>query len=104
MAERKPNSSLSGSAGNRPEAPLPPGGTAGPSKASWNPRRRTNAIAVAVVLFVAVVWAFLPSLRNGFVDYDDNIYVYGNAHVQSGLSWQGVHGHSPTWRRVFGIR
>ncbi len=101
MAERKPNSSLSGSAGNRPEAPLPPGGTAGPLKASWNPRRRTNAIAVAVVLFVAVVWTFLPSLRNGFLDFDDDVYVCQNTHVQSGLTWQSVSWAFTNWEAGF---
>ena len=24
------------------------------------------------------------------MDYDDNLYVYGNLHVQSGLNWQSI--------------
>jgi len=38
----------------------------------------------------AVVWTFLPSLRNGFVDYDDMLFVTGNLRVQAGISWSNL--------------
>jgi Flp pilus assembly protein TadD len=37
-----------------------------------------------------VVWAFLPSLSNGFVTYDDPDYVTKNANVQGGFSLAGI--------------
>ena len=47
-------------------------------------------LLASVVLAVLVGWSFLPSLRNGFVDYDDQFYVTANPHVQQGLTWAGV--------------
>jgi Flp pilus assembly protein TadD len=37
-----------------------------------------------------VVWTFWPSVSNGFVNLDDPLYVYENAHVLAGLTWQGI--------------
>jgi protein O-mannosyl-transferase len=37
-----------------------------------------------------VALAFLPSVRNGFVDYDDDVYVTANTQVQSGLTLAGA--------------
>jgi tetratricopeptide (TPR) repeat protein len=48
--------------------------------------RGKQLVAVCVLLFGLVVWTFLPALHNGFVNYDDDVYVTGNAHVQGGLS------------------
>ena len=42
------------------------------------------------MLFAVVVGTFLPSLHNGFVDYDDERLVTANPQVQSGLTWKGV--------------
>ncbi len=37
------------------------------------------------------VWAvFGQTLRYGFVDYDDHLYVYDNPVVQKGLTWDGI--------------
>lgn len=47
-------------------------------------RRWTIALAA---LSVAI---FLRALSNGFIEYDDSEYVYGNPHVRGGLSLQGV--------------
>jgi protein O-mannosyl-transferase len=45
----------------------------------------------AVILMVAVcLWAFGGVAKNGFINFDDGIYVYANPHVQSGLTFQGV--------------
>src|SRR2546430_15700794 len=42
------------------------------------------------LLMLTVVVVFLPSLRNEFVNYDDPDYVTANAHVQSGLTSEGL--------------
>jgi tetratricopeptide (TPR) repeat protein len=44
---------------------------------------------VGLGLFVSVVAAFLPALRNGFVNLDDHLYVLENSHVIRGLTWGG---------------
>jgi hypothetical protein len=51
---------------------------------------RRLAFAAGILLFGLVVWAFLPSLRNGFIDYDDAPFVTANPQVQAGITWQGV--------------
>ena len=33
---------------------------------------------------------FLPAVWNGFVNYDDPVYVTANRHLQSGLSWKSM--------------
>ena len=43
-----------------------------------------------MLLSVLVLWTFLPSLRNGFVNFDDPLYVCGNLHVQKGLNWDSI--------------
>jgi Flp pilus assembly protein TadD len=52
--------------------------------------RTGNALAISLSLFVLVVWVFLPSLRGDFIEFDDSVYVTGNAHVQSGLTWENL--------------
>jgi Flp pilus assembly protein TadD len=37
-----------------------------------------------------VIWAFWPTVNNGFVNLDDPLYVYENAHVLSGITWHGI--------------
>ena len=46
--------------------------------------------------------AFYPSIHNGFVDFDDGLYVYENVHVQAGLTWDNMlwafrTGHASNW-------
>jgi len=52
--------------------------------------RRGMVALISVLLFLAVLGVFLPALHNGFVDYDDNVYVTKNAEVQQGLTWHNV--------------
>lgn len=49
-----------------------------------------NARAISILVFLVVAAAYLPSLRNGFVNLDDPVFVYANPHVQRGFSWQGL--------------
>jgi protein O-mannosyl-transferase len=40
-----------------------------------------------VLLTMALYW---PATRCAFVNFDDNLYVTSNVHVQSGLTWQSI--------------
>jgi tetratricopeptide (TPR) repeat protein len=52
---------------------------------------------------VAVTWlVFGQTLRHGFIDYDDPVYVYENQVVASGLTlhgigWAFIHSHGANW-------
>ena len=39
-----------------------------------------------LLLFATVVGVFFPSLGNGFIEFDDSIYVFNNDHVKNGFS------------------
>lgn len=62
--------------------------------------------AGAVVVLVALVWgAFGGALRCGFVHFDDDQYVFDNAAIADGWSWNGVRwafttGHAANWHPV----
>jgi Tfp pilus assembly protein PilF len=51
---------------------------------------RRRPLQLSVLLFAVVLWTFWPATGNGFVGYDDPVYVTGNGHVQQGLSWKNV--------------
>ncbi len=61
------------------------------------------------VLLVAITWAvFGQTLGHQFVNYDDPLYVTGNAHIRAGLTWHGVlwaftHVHSQNWHPLTSI-
>lgn len=58
-----------------------------PPPAPAPPARQVAPEWVATVLLVALTLAaFLPACGNGFVEYDDQLYVTENPRVQSGLS------------------
>jgi tetratricopeptide (TPR) repeat protein len=44
---------------------------------------------ISIALAAAVIVAYLPTFRNGFVNLDDPQYVTGNSHVLKGLSGDG---------------
>lgn len=46
--------------------------------------RRSHWVAAASVALVAVL-VYLPSLSLGFVNWDDDLYVYGNPHLEGSL-------------------
>ena len=62
------------------------GGLRGPAGVS---SQRQSAV-LGTLLFVVVVVAFLPVLRNGFVNFDDGVYVVDNPHVAAGLTWPSI--------------
>lgn len=58
----------------------------GPSRSSLA-LPRAAAVAAVVSASLASYW---PVLFNGFVEFDDGLYVVRNAHVRGGLSWDGL--------------
>ncbi len=73
-----------------PAKPCP--ATARPSVVVW----------AALCLVAAVALVFCEALNFGFVNYDDDQYVYQNPHVTSGLSrpeiaWAFSHGWASNW-------
>ena len=52
--------------------------------------RSQQVIIICILLFGLVVWTFLPAIHNEFINYDDNLYVTANGHVQQGLSLSNV--------------
>ncbi len=63
-------------------------------------KRRTGAAALS--LFALGFLVFGGAMRCGFVDYDDDQYVFSNPPVLNGLSWSGARwafttGHAGNW-------
>lgn len=56
-----------------------------------------------IVFLIAITWAvFGQTGGHQFINYDDPLYVYDNAHVRAGLTWNGIgwaftHVHSQNW-------
>ena len=70
-----------------------PGGVAAHAAAPWT-------VVIALALVTAAV--YLPSLRHGFLNWDDDTYVTENAHVRRGLSaetvaWAFRSGEAANW-------
>ena len=93
MAEHKPKRTRSEAvrrlgSNNRPTR----GGSRFASLASSPFRllREGSPTAIAILLFALVVWTFLPSLHHGFVNLDDDVYVYESTHVPQGLTWENI--------------
>jgi protein O-mannosyl-transferase len=51
---------------------------------------RAATLVVSLLLVLATLFLYQHSLRNGFTNYDDPIYVTRNPHVREGLSWNNV--------------
>ena len=51
---------------------------------------RTRTLLLSLLLVAAVVLAYSPVTRNGFVNYDDDTYITVNPHVRAGLTWWTV--------------
>ena len=52
--------------------------------------RARTAWLLAAALGVITVVAYEPVRHNGFVSYDDYVYVTDNAHVKAGITWPAV--------------
>ncbi len=53
-------------------------------------RGRMPVWALAALLAVATLAVYGSAIRNGFVDFDDGLYITHNERVQAGLSWRNV--------------
>src|SRR5438309_928297 len=76
---------ISGAQGVQPSSPTVGNGVLyKPSRQNW----AVAGICVSLVLLVFIV--FGQTLGHGFINYDDDKYVYDNAMVSKGLSFNGV--------------
>jgi tetratricopeptide (TPR) repeat protein len=64
-------------------------------------RARTAPLRLAGAVSLLTFCAFLPSLRNDFVDWDDGLYVFSNPHIRSLdgalLRWAFLAFHADNW-------
>lgn len=63
---------------------------------------RTGKLLASILLVGATLFAYAPLRENGFVRFDDPIYLTENPHVAAGLSLEGVAwafttGHAANW-------
>src|SRR3954453_21215490 len=50
-----------------------------------------------LLLLLITLGVYLPTLQNGFVNYDDNDYVTKNPAVRRGLTWDGCRWAFTMW-------
>src|SRR5207302_9789150 len=72
-----------------------------PAQTSPCNQRRT-IVAVCIFLSVIVWIVFGQTVRHGFINFDDDRYVYENEHVSAGftrdgLKWVLTHSHASLW-------
>ena len=65
-------------------------------------KNRQRAIAICVGLTVLIWIVFGQTVRYGFVNFDDDRYVYENSHITAGLTldavkWFLTHSHASLW-------
>lgn len=65
--------------------PANPSSPPGPSPGA-DARRQLHPAPVAAALFLGALALYWPALHHAFVNYDDDLYVTGNAVVQQGLT------------------
>jgi protein O-mannosyl-transferase len=92
----------------------------GPVQGSASQQASRSPKLLSLLLALSTLAVFWPAVGHDFINYDDPLYVYENAHVQSGLSWASVQWaftnleagfwHPLTWlslladRECFGVR
>ena len=67
-------------------------------------RPRVPVWLMAASLALVTIAVYWPATTHDFVNYDDDVYVTDNPHVQAGLTWRGlawafgrVHGEGTYW-------
>ena len=45
-----------------------------------------QVLLICLALLVVTLAVYMPVFRNAFINYDDDIYVYNNHHVQEGIT------------------
>ncbi len=53
-------------------------------------RLRLSGWPVAILLAVITIVLYWPATQCDFVNYDDNVFITENPHVQNGLTWEGI--------------
>ena len=61
-----------------------------------------RVVLISVFLAISASLAFCQVARNGFITYDDPVYLTGNPYVKSGLTVEGIKwafttGHASNW-------
>ena len=85
---------IPGQAGPSSSPPSDPAGT-GPAarrglRALPDRAEHGRMVAVALVLAAVTVAVYWPATGHDFVNYDDNLYVTSNIHVQTGLTFESI--------------
>ena len=60
------------------------------SKQAWLLFFENHNVALCLLLVLLTVLVYNPVARHQFVNFDDDRYITGNAHVKAGLSWATV--------------
>jgi tetratricopeptide (TPR) repeat protein len=60
------------------------------------------ACLISFGLFLLILFVFSPGLKNGFINFDDPVYILENPHVVTGLKWANVEwaftsGYAANW-------
>ena len=53
-------------------------------------RSRFPAWLMVVLLVLVTMALYWPATHHDFVNYDDDVYVTANVHVQNGLTWESI--------------
>jgi protein O-mannosyl-transferase len=75
----------------------------GPASSELNIKRSIEVILpMAFLLGLATFLLYSPALMQGFIHFDDPLYVSANTKVQGGLSWESINwafqeGHAANW-------
>src|SRR5579863_7341783 len=101
MKFKNPGEDPVGKAQNKTAQSSKAGGTSHPPGASEAKGRRVDLV-ICIVLGALTLAVFGQALKFGFVNFDDNGYVYENPEVARGLTMQGLadafkHGSSANW-------
>jgi protein O-mannosyl-transferase len=75
-----------------------------PTASAQTNARNDRLITLAVcILLTALIWiVFGQTLRHGFINFDDDAYIYENSHISAGLTldgfkWMLTHSHANLW-------
>lgn len=65
-------------------------------------RPQDRSVTICLLLTLAIVFAFWPVFHAGFINYDDNDYVFENPFIENGLTWKSVQwaftsNHASNW-------
>jgi len=82
---------------------------AGPEQAvAGRAQDRAAVWAVCLLLVAAIGLVFGPTVRHGFLNYDDGEYVFENPKILNGLTFDGIewvftHSHAANWHPLTGL-